>query len=206
MLSKNMAVSRLAVEWYSNYDIGKIKELYFRYLQNRYQFDMWHITPINFRPYAIDIVRYLNRNNVGSVVEIGCGLGEIIGNISCRGERLGFDIDKNVVKAAKKVYHKTSFQVGSFEKVNNKKVDYLITVNFIHGIAPENLKKSYKEICCNNEIQHIVLDIVDSHRYAFCHDINFLFDGSEYKVKKRLHRYETVGGSRWIYIMEKIMD
>ncbi|MBD5549022.1 MAG: methyltransferase domain-containing protein [Lachnospiraceae bacterium] len=188
--------------WYCNYKLGKIKELYFKYLQHKYMFQHWHTTPINFRPYAIGIVNYLNKQRKKKVVEIGCGLGEIVGNITnC--ERMGVDVDTNVIKVAKKLYRKTNFEVGTFENIRNQKIDYLITVNFIHRIPSELLKEKYSYLCRNNDIRHIVLDIVDSPEYQFNHDIDYLSKELGYRVKKRLHRYQVTNGSRWIYILER---
>lgn len=194
--------NKIAKNWYSNNKIGKAKELYFKHLQHKYKFQQWHTTPINFRPYAIGIVNYLNKQKKKKVVEVGCGLGEIIGNVlDC--DREAFDLDVNVIKAAKRLYHNTSFKVGTFENIKDQKIDYLITVNFIHVIPPDELKEKYDDLCRNNDIKHIVLDITDSPEYLFTHDINYLFGGLGYKVLKRLHRYEVSYGTRWIYIMEK---
>lgn len=196
---------RCAEAWYKSAKIGKWKQLYFKWLQHRYKFDEWHITPINFRPYAIDIVQYVNKQPKNRVVEIGCGLGEIIGNIRGRGiEREGLDLSADVVYAAKVIYRNVYFRVGTFGDVKGQKIDYLITVNFIHGISPEELRKQYKYLCENNEIEHIVLDIVKSPEYRFNHDIDYLFEGLEYKVKKRLRRQQAKNGNRWVYILEKI--
>ena len=43
----------------------------------KYHFDEWHISPKELRPYAMDLVEYINSNiDVdATVVEIGCGLG-----------------------------------------------------------------------------------------------------------------------------------
>ncbi len=201
MMFKNV-LNKITQAWYSDFKIGKAKELYFKHLQHKYNFQQWHTTPINFRPYAIGIVNYLNKQKKKKVVEIGCGLGEIIGNImGC--EREAFDLDINVIKAAKRLYRNTSFQVGTFENIKDQKIDYLITVNFIHVIPSDELKEKYQYLCRNNNIKHIILDITDSLEYQFTHDIDYLFEGLGYKVQKRLHRYEVIKGNRWIYILKK---
>ena len=195
-------MEKIAEAWYKSTELGKWKQLYFKWLQRRYGFDKWHTTPINFRPYAIGIVHYLNQQPKRKVVEIGCGLGEVIGNIrNCEGE--GIDFDAAVIKAARKLYRNTHFRTGTFENVKKQKIDYLITVNFIHSIPPEELREKYRRLCENNEIRHIVLDTVSSPQYRYNHDIDYLFEGSGYKVKKQLHRYPVPHGSRWVYIMEK---
>lgn len=188
--------------WYSSILLGNLKAIYFKYLQHRYLFQEWHITPINFRPYAIGIVDYLNKQPKKKVVEIGCGLGEIIGN--CKDcERQGLDLDEEVIKAAGRLYRNTHFCVGTFENIVDEQIDYLITVNFIHAIAPEELKRDYQYLCENNDIKNIVLDITDSPNYQYVHNVRYLFDGLGYMVKKRLKRYQVINGTRWIYILEK---
>ncbi len=42
------------------YLFGHLKLLYYRFLQRKYGFDKWHITPYELRPYAVEIVRYVN--------------------------------------------------------------------------------------------------------------------------------------------------
>lgn len=74
--------------WISNAIVGRMKKVFYRLLGRRYGFREWHISPINERAYAVYIVRTVDRLirekkiQEGSIVEIGCGLGEIIGNIS----------------------------------------------------------------------------------------------------------------------------
>ena len=191
--------------WYCNKYVGKVKEIYYFWLAKQFKFDKGHITPINFRPYAMAIVNYLNsinHNKNYNVVEIGCGLGEIIGNIyNCVGK--GYDIDKNVIYAARKIYGNTKFELGSFQDIKGQNIEYLITVNFIHGISPIELKKSYKSICDNNNIKFIILDIVRDKKYEFNHDIRFLFKDTKYNVVKKLVGYATLNGRREIYILKK---
>ena len=201
-MKANARTAKAAQAWYRSKRMGKLKELYFKYLQCRYRFSEWHITPINFRPYAIGILEYLNKQPKKKVVEIGCGLGEIVGNLSgC--ERVGLDLDAGVIKAAGRLYRNTNFVVGTFENVKNQKIDYLITVNFIHGIPSEELKEKYRYLCMNNDIKHIILDITDSPNYQYIHDVHYLFDDLGYTIKKRLKRYQVINGGRWIYIFEK---
>lgn len=190
---------------YSNACIGKIKQRYFSFLLECHQFDKWHVSPINFRPYALGIVDYLNEREWSEkekIVEIGCGLGEIIGNINVH-NKVGYDIDANVIGAARKIYPGTKFKVGTFEDIKKQNIECLITVNFIHGTSPEELRKKYTSLCEENHINYFILDIVRDERYEFNHSIDYLFDGLGYRVKKRLRMYKTQHGYRWIYIMKK---
>lgn len=73
--------------WISNAVVGRIKKVFYRLLRRRYGFREWHVSPINERAYAIFVVKTVNalirdgKIREGSIVEVGCGLGEIIGNI-----------------------------------------------------------------------------------------------------------------------------
>lgn len=198
----NIITDKARKAWYSSVPLGKLKWVYYKYLQHCYRFQEWHTTPINFRPYAIGIVDDLNKKPKKKVVEIGCGLGEIIGNLKgC--ERKGLDLDARVIKAAGRLYRNTHFCVGSFANIMGEKIDYLITVNFIHAIAPEELKRDYQYLCGNNDIKNIVLDVTDSPNYQYVHDVHYLFDELGYVVK-RLKGYQVIKGRRWIYILEKV--
>src|ERR1700757_3230744 len=71
-------------------------------LQRAYGFDRWHVGHAG-EAYAADIVRYLNAwpaADRGSVVEIGCGLGDILRHLAC-GNRLGLDRDPGALGAAR---------------------------------------------------------------------------------------------------------
>lgn len=190
---------------YGSKIIGKFKRVLYILLSKKYKFNEWHTHPVNLRPYAKELVQYLNAQPKGNAVEIGCGLGEIIGNLYCC-HREGYDLERCVVAAAKAIYRSTEFRVGTFEDIKNKEIDYLITVNFIHNIPPIELKEKYIGLCRNNAINHLVLDIVQDKNYSFQHNIEFLIDGlgGGYCVKKKLGGYPTQDGNRWVYILEKV--
>ena len=64
-------------------------------------FDIWHVNRLADRPYARALIAHLNgrpASERGRVVEIGCGLGDIIRRLKYR-ERLGLDADAAVVRA-----------------------------------------------------------------------------------------------------------
>ena len=66
-----------------------------------FRFEPWHTSPADNRAYTGDIVRELGRRRVnGAVLEVGCGLGDIIGKIPCR-EKYFFDVSERVLRAAK---------------------------------------------------------------------------------------------------------
>ena len=76
-------------KYYTNYKVGIIKRIIFKFLQKIFRFNKWHLEPINFRPYAISIINTLSKNKSSNlpIVELGCGLGEIIDAIDKKNEK-----------------------------------------------------------------------------------------------------------------------
>jgi len=64
---------------------GLVRGPYYRLLQRLYHFDRWHIRPIEIRYYALDLCKHLNefiaKQGLKTVVEIGCGIGDILARI-----------------------------------------------------------------------------------------------------------------------------
>lgn len=69
--------------WSEKYCMGK---MYYKLLYKIFNFDEWHVSVIGERPYAMEVVKYINRflrenteyKRGRKVVEIGCGLGDIV--------------------------------------------------------------------------------------------------------------------------------
>ena len=113
-----------------------------------FRVDWWHASLLYHRPYARDIISELNkRPNRGSILELGCGLGEIIGNARYQ-KRYFFDVSVRVLRAAR------FLQIFSFrdslyvykvfdlleDTVDEKiKFDSIVLVNFTHGYDRKDL-------------------------------------------------------------------
>lgn len=192
------------------YLYGKYRRVFYHKLRKKYHFGEWHEEPYELRPYAWDIKNYVNTLVSTSykpmcVCEIGCGLGDIIRNTRAD-KKIGIDISKETIECAKFLGGGDSeFFVGSFDSFNDivqkRKIDVLISVNFIHNIEPEKLKMYYDQIMKNITVENIILDVIDSSGYKYCHDIDFLFPGrrgetviSSYKVSS--------GGERKVYVID----
>lgn len=160
------------------YFVGLFKRTKYIKLQKKYGFDEWHITPYELRPYAYCLVGFLNSlQRINNVVEVGCGLGDIIRNINapCK---YGYDISMSVINCAKQIDSnhrggKTTFICGGFEDVKefDKPIDVLITVNFIHNIPIKDLEFYYKRIFKINNVKGIVFDSVEADGYKYNHEL-----------------------------------
>lgn len=185
--------------------IGKLKKMVLKALKNVFGYGEWHISPINERQYAIDIVKWIGDFiSMGTIVEIGCGIGEIIGNIKGVGiSKYGYDINCNNVVAAQFFHKDTHFICGGFESVKNKNIEVLILVNFIHGIEPAELKTIINKLINENRVKYFVIDIVSGKGYRYKHNGSYLL-GEKYKRIYKSKNYRAAeNGKRWVEIWKE---
>lgn len=189
--------------WIENLYIGKAKKIYYILIQKIFHFRKWHISPINEREYAIWIVDELNIKKIDKkVVEVGCGLGEIIGNINAK-YKIGFDIQKEAIAAAQILHPFTKFISGGFSKIVNLDIEYLIIVNFTHGMDSENLRRKINTLDRKNNIKNIIMDVSCGPNYKYQHNLEKII-GSNYKIiKKSKQFFYGSTGKRWIEIYER---
>ncbi len=159
--------------------IGLIKKNRNRKLYREFHFNQWHTFPVNHRLYALKIMQYLNRHTTNSdvIVEVGCGLAEILGGVR-KGLKIGYDIEPNVIRAAQ-FLHKNrrdiKLEIGSFEQVHSDDaISFLVTVNFIHEIAPDALEKMYLHIFNKFQVKILIAEEVKGHDYKYHHNISKL--------------------------------
>lgn len=94
------------MRWFvENKTVGRIKKKINWMLYKHYKFSAWHIEPINNKAYGIEVVRMLNGlidkgefEPTAPFVEIGCGLGDIIGNLRWGYRKIGYDLSAEVLR------------------------------------------------------------------------------------------------------------
>jgi SAM-dependent methyltransferase len=187
-----------------NFLIGLLKRIYFIFLVKKYKIEKWHISPLESRIYAIEIVNLINNvaknENWSCVVEIGCGIGEIIRNLNIE-KKIAYDLDENVIKVARLLDKKNSvsFNKGSFKNVDQFFFNCLITVNFIHMIESEELKLLYKELLSNSIVENVLVDSV-GNSYKYQHNFDLILPSS-YEKKLSLGPFKS---DRYILLYKKI--
>lgn len=154
-----------------------------RLLQRIYGFDRWHIGHAG-ELYAVDIVRYLNQwpeADRQAVVEIGCGLGDIIRHLHFR-TALGLDRDPRVLAAARllSVFQRgprRDFEVFHFpEAPLSGEYNAIIMVNWIHEIEPSLLRQAIHRYL-ERHLRYggcLVLDTVQDSAYTYNHEVGSL--------------------------------
>ena len=153
--------------------LGGIKQEHYKKLCKKYQIDRWHVSPYELRKYIQVTAQYVNAKKADVVVDIGCGFGEMLRHIKAE-TRVGFDVQEELIKVAGMLSKgKVTYHVGSFDNVNMKTpIDYLITLNFMHGSTEETWKAAYHEIAGRNEIRHFIVDTIPEG-YDGAHYLDF---------------------------------
>lgn len=200
----------------SKYGVGKAIKIKCIYLRNRFlmqlfKFDVWHLTPVTQKDYAINIIKELNfcfSNNKDSVVvECGCGLGDIIGGVRCR-KKYGYDISEEVIQAARYLHRDVIFRQGSFKDIKEEYIDCLIMVNFIHEIQSSELEKELNLLMNRTNIRLIVMDRITNIKgthYKYEQHGEEFFPLYGYRLKFRSEKYNAAEGAcRFIEYWEKI--
>ncbi len=167
-----------------------------------FRFEPWHTSPSDNRSYPGDIVRELRRRKVnGSVLEVGCGLGDIIGKISCR-EKYFFDLSERVLRAAKFLQgisfsrssnHYQAFDFLTEEIEKDIRIDAAIFVNWIHGFEASGLRKRIGKIVSQNLKPGgvLVFDVIENNSsYKFNHSIEEL-------IEPKLFQIDTTSGYKF---------
>ncbi len=152
-------------------------------LQRVYGFDRWHVGHAG-EAYARDVVRTLNAWPAAereSVVEIGCGLGDILRRLRFR-DRVGLDRDRGALAAARFLARfgrrpPPRFETFRFpESALGGVYNAIIMVNWIHQIDPPTLGAAVRSYASAHLRPRgaIVLDTVEDPAYAHNHDVRAL--------------------------------
>jgi SAM-dependent methyltransferase len=155
--------------------------LWVRGLRWVFHFDPWHASaPYACRPYKSTVVELANSVAPDTAVEVGCGLGEILIRVTAT-ERFGFDADNAVIRAARFLHgdkaHWLRADLGAvaFLLPQNRRIDCLIMVNWIHNLSPDQLWAGLLPLLPRTE--WLIVDAIDRDgpvSYRFKHDFAFL--------------------------------
>lgn len=176
---------------YSKY-LSKAVRIFLRLF---FKFDWWHTSPLENRKYASDIIAEVNNyEHKGVVVEVGCGLGDIIGNLKFQ-RKFFFDVSENALNAARfmqrfrRVDSDNQFKVFNlFEDVINEsiKCDVIIIVNWIHAFESAILAPAFHRIVEKNmkSGSTLVFDLLPPEAgHLHHHQISDLINDESFQIK-----------------------
>ena len=162
-----------------------------------FRFQWWHTSPLDNRKYALDVINELNqKHDRDSVIELGCGLGDILGKAHYR-KKFFYDISQNALNAAEflqrfslvkstNTYKKFDFLTESLNL--NLKFDAVVLVNWIHGYDCQLIKSRLNKIINNNLNKKglVIFDVIDNNlNYKINHSPGDLIDINNFNVKIR---------------------
>jgi SAM-dependent methyltransferase len=148
-------------------------------MQKKYGFEKWHIIPSQFRDYFPTAIEMINKfGPQDTVVELGCGFGEILA-ISIADRKIGIDIDEKIIAAAKlNIFCKGVEFYTKFDEVHDKDIRCLTILNFLHTINPVNSQKIINEMILHFNPKTVLLDVVEGEGYKYHHNRNSLLPES----------------------------
>ena len=155
----------------------RLERFFLNLLRLVFNFDKWHVNNNKYnRLYKLIIAEKISKLDLDVVVEIGCGMGDVISSIKAR-EKVGYDITKNIIKAAsiRYFFNSVNFKVGEINDVEEKNIGALIMVNWIHNIEQNELRSMIINII--NNITYLVVDVIDNKyqkNYKYIHNFKFL--------------------------------
>jgi len=143
--------------------------------------DSWHASaPYSNRPYKKTVVNLVNSLAPRCVVELGCGFGDIIYRVKAE-HRYGYDIDEGAIRIARLLHgRRVNFICGEASSIEQKAIDVLILVNWIHVLSPTELESLLLPLL--PKTQFLVLDAKDPGGSSICpykHDFAFLRNRAE---------------------------
>jgi len=154
-----------------------VKKALFHILWLAYRFDRWHATaPFCCRPYKSQVIKLAHSLKPRKVVEIGCGLGEIISRIDAP-VRFGFDIDEGALRAARLLNRKVFFHrgaLGETEKMvaaTGSDLDLLIMVNWVHNVPFEQVASAVRALRERADLRFLIIDRILPGKpgFSYCH-------------------------------------
>ncbi len=160
-----------------------------------FRFDRWHTSPVGNRKYAQDIILELDMlPNRDSILELGCGLGDIVGKVQYKNKYF-FDISPNVLRAAKflqEMMFKRSFNVYEvFDFLENSvdcnmKFDAIVLVNWTHGYESKIIHERLSKLINTNLRKGgvLIFDVIENnHKYKHNHVIRNLINVDRFNIK-----------------------
>ena len=180
--------------------LGLIKREWYKILQKRYGFDLWHISPYELRAYLQQVSFYIRNAEAQVVVDIGCGLGELLRSLDGVPIRIGYDIDYNVIEAARSLDGDICFRQGSFSEVKLKQpIDFIVTLNFMHGSPEEVWRRTYHPIAAENDVQYFDVDTLSGKGDGFSLDFSRILPENY----ERVSRMGPFRNGRYVEVYEK---
>lgn len=177
-----------------------IKFFYYFFLTKKNKVNNWHLyNNISNRPYKKEIISFCNQKKFETVLDFGCGFGDIIKEINSN-KKYAYDSDPNIIKISKQLFNFSNINfllkedLGLFKK---DEFDCVLFINFLHDYDVEKVKQIINPFIGS---KYILLDAIKLNvkGFKYFHDYNFLIN--DYNIKKNSFKDEP---DRIFFILEK---
>lgn len=186
-----------------------IQKLFRVFLFIIFWFDFWHTSPKANRDY-VKYVLLLIKKKYKSILDIGCGLGDIAANTHCE-KKYFVDIDNKVLRAAKflSLFNPNTWNsenlyinLNSLMRINIKS-DVIVCLNFFHNISEQRLKKIINNIYNKNLNKNgmFIFDIIKANiNYKYNHNLKKILTSL---MIKNLTLSKKLRFSRFVVLIKK---
>lgn len=175
----------------------------------------FHITPTRYKQYCLDIISHLNSKlNRGSLLDIGCGFGDVLLNAKFK-RRVGLDHKQSVLDALRllaRITGRSRTLETRLYKFGDGPIagtfDYIVICNWIHNIAPDELRNAFEKMFRDNLNPggELIFDTVSGEHYPHCHDERFLSANiltEPYLIGEHGGGHIKGGGKRCVFAFRK---
>lgn len=137
-----------------------------------------------------DVRKYILESNPYTIIDIGCGTGNLCGPISDKINVIGIDKNEEMLEYVKNKYKNMNVRLGSFldEPINKNYADIVVTTFAFHG-----LNDNEKKIAIKN-----MMDYLKSKGKIIIVDFMFKDEGerekykNKFKSENRLELWEAI--------------
>ena len=158
----------------------KIRNLFLIFI---YDLDEWHSNTYERSSYAKTLVSKVNKiENINrmNVLEVGCGIGNIIRHIECD-KKYAYDSDPKVLKALRFCDYKMRIEI-LMQLQNLERMDIILAINFLHGYSENEVIKFIKDLSNNKFSGWLIIDVKHFDKADF-YDHTRLFV-EKYRIRK----------------------
>ena len=188
IVNMSKILSKLEILGLQNFCFCFVGKNYLRLISLFFQVNKWHIsTPYHCRNYKRKVVDIINSLEPKVVVEIGCGVGDIINRIDSD-IKFGFDNDKSVIKLATFLNKKTHFKEASFKGISKvdslREIDALFAINWLHGLELPLINEMFSHLISTSKIKYIIVDqLLKINNNQNIHNYDQIFASNFKKLK-----------------------
>lgn len=140
----------------------------------------------------IEIRDMIIRYDVNSIIDFGCGTGNLCGPLSKKINVIGIDKSYEMIQEGKRKYPKMNFIQSSIFDVSNikERSDIVVSSYVLHGLIEEEKQKALSNMLLLNDQKRVIL-------------IDFMFENMKSKEEYKENLLRNNRPDLWKFIVSK---